>query len=316
MRSKNIVNYVFLAGLLVLILNDHVLKAVYGNWLTGKLSDFAGLLILPMILKFVFPLNTRKAIVGTIFFFIFWKTPLSQLTIDGFNSLDILTISRVVDYTDFVAFLILPLSVYVLDHTEKFAIKIHSQPLQKAAISFVFLLSILTFVATSVPDEPLAPSTSDSLDDCCVFGPTVANVGNGKIFIPSIFTPDGNGMNDYFQISADSNILRIDTFLVATFYGDTIFRKYNITEMTPENGFDGMVLDTVFAVKYIYTVVITSKDSIKRAFNGYVCSVPCDGPLGIPRPENIGNCGFSTQYDPVNGYNPGTNSGEALDCFE
>lgn len=31
-------------------LNDHVLKARYGNWLTGKLSDFAGLLVFPLLL--------------------------------------------------------------------------------------------------------------------------------------------------------------------------------------------------------------------------------------------------------------------------
>ena len=171
-------------------------------------------------------------------------------------------------------------------------------------------------MATSV-DEPINNITpSASLDDCCEYGPVVAQVGNGKIFIPSIFTPDGNGINDLFQISADANISRIDTFLVMTFYGDTIFNKNNITEIIPENGFDGQVLDTVFATKYLYTIVVTSVDEVKRGFSGNICCVPCDHPLGIPRPTNIGSCGFSTQYDPVNGYDPTIDSGETLDCFD
>ena len=41
---------VVLAAVLVLVVNDHILKAAYGNWLTGKLSDVAGLLLFPVLL--------------------------------------------------------------------------------------------------------------------------------------------------------------------------------------------------------------------------------------------------------------------------
>jgi hypothetical protein len=33
-----------------LILNDHVLKARYPGWVTGKLSDFAGMVVAPLVL--------------------------------------------------------------------------------------------------------------------------------------------------------------------------------------------------------------------------------------------------------------------------
>ena len=39
-----------LVGLAVLLLNDHVLKALAPGWLTGKLSDVAGLLFFPFLL--------------------------------------------------------------------------------------------------------------------------------------------------------------------------------------------------------------------------------------------------------------------------
>ncbi|MCP3097410.1 hypothetical protein LZ198_00830 [Myxococcus sp. K15C18031901] len=38
-------------AVLVLILNDHVLKARYASWWTGKLSDVAGLAMFPLVLQ-------------------------------------------------------------------------------------------------------------------------------------------------------------------------------------------------------------------------------------------------------------------------
>jgi hypothetical protein len=40
---------VALGGLVVLLLNDHVLKGLAPGWLTGKLSDVAGLLFFPFL---------------------------------------------------------------------------------------------------------------------------------------------------------------------------------------------------------------------------------------------------------------------------
>ena len=41
---------VALVALAVLVLNDHVLKAAYPGFLTGKLSDIAGVALLPLVL--------------------------------------------------------------------------------------------------------------------------------------------------------------------------------------------------------------------------------------------------------------------------
>lgn len=39
-----------LAAVVVLLVNDHVLKGLYGNAVTGKLSDLAGVFLLPLVL--------------------------------------------------------------------------------------------------------------------------------------------------------------------------------------------------------------------------------------------------------------------------
>mgnify|MGYP004029549793 CR=1 FL=1 len=58
--------------MLVLGLNDHFLKFVYPSFLTGKLSDFAGLVFFPLLLELLLP-SRRLAIGLTAIGFIFVK---------------------------------------------------------------------------------------------------------------------------------------------------------------------------------------------------------------------------------------------------
>src|SRR5262245_49551402 len=54
--------WVFSLG--VLLLNDHYLKGsgVLPGWLTGKLSDFAGLVVAPVLLAALFRVKTRRGV--------------------------------------------------------------------------------------------------------------------------------------------------------------------------------------------------------------------------------------------------------------
>lgn len=316
MNYKNLLNYAFCFGLVLLVLNDHFLKEAFGNWYTGKISDFAGVLILPMFIKFLFSTSTQKSIVSTIVLFTFWKSPFSQFMIDGFNSIGLFHINRIIDYTDLMAFMILPLSLFVLNNLEKFELKFRYPSTQKLATNLLLFCSIIAFVATSKDEdfEDLDPSAF--IADCCEANPVDAEVGAGKIYIPTIFTPDGNGLNDIFQISADSNILRIDTFLVTDqVTGNIVFNKMNITEITAENGFDGVVSDTIIATQYFYQIIVTSTDSVRQQFFGGICCLPCQEPLNIPTPASIGNCAYPIQYDVINGYDETIDAGEDLDCL-
>ena len=119
-RNKYLLcNWLFVVPLIILLLNDYYFKTFFHNWVTGKLSDFAGLLIFPMFLQFLFPrLNGRAALVTGVIF-VLWKSPVSEPFIDFYNSFSFFRIDRVVDYTDFVALLVLPFSHVVMQSAEK-----------------------------------------------------------------------------------------------------------------------------------------------------------------------------------------------------
>ena len=119
-RSKYFVlNYVFAVCLAILFINDHYLKFEYGNWFTGKLSDLVGIIMLPLLLAYLFPRLQHRAIFLAACLFLFWKSPFSQALIDLYNQYSIISISRVVDYTDLLVLAILPLPYYLITHIDR-----------------------------------------------------------------------------------------------------------------------------------------------------------------------------------------------------
>ncbi|WP_204345033.1 hypothetical protein [Psychroserpens algicola] len=113
-RRHLLLNYIFIGCLIVLVLNDHILKWEYSNWLTGKLSDFAGMLILPIIITYCNPKHLKFNLVLSAVLFMFWKSSLSTNAIALYNTYAFIKTSRVVDYTDYIALIMLPIAYYII----------------------------------------------------------------------------------------------------------------------------------------------------------------------------------------------------------
>lgn len=107
----------FLMALALLILNDHLLKALYPSFVTGKLSDFAGLFIFPLFITVVlsrWSASPRQVLlmhglVGVAF--AAWKLAPVEIVLEWLARLTSLPMpSRVKDATDLIALSMLPLS--------------------------------------------------------------------------------------------------------------------------------------------------------------------------------------------------------------
>lgn len=148
MRNKFLViNYIFILSVILLFINDHFLKLEYHNWLTGKLSDFLGMIIFPLFLAYLFPKLKTNTIPITIILFIFWKSPFSQSFINFYNEFAFIKITRVVDYTDLIAFLFLPIPYFFIKNEKKLnLIKINN-----INTSLIIVPSILIMLSTSPP---------------------------------------------------------------------------------------------------------------------------------------------------------------------
>jgi hypothetical protein len=142
-----LLNFVFVICVLVLCLNDHYLKFFYSNELTGKLSDAAGIILLPLLVAFVFPRVKLYAIWLSALVFAFWKSDYSQGLLDFYNSFSFIQTSRVVDYTDLYVLFFLPIPHFIIKRIDDLDwMKIH-----RVNPIVVLLPTIFILMSTSPP---------------------------------------------------------------------------------------------------------------------------------------------------------------------
>jgi hypothetical protein len=172
-RLPNLFDPSFLLALALLLLNDHLWKAAFHNTLTGKLSDFAGLYAFTWIgLALLSPRKTQTTVPATpslltrprtlwpIFaglFFIWWKSPLSQPAIDTWNTLGWINMGRTIDYTDWIALVMIPLAAVWFQRKMNTnaggpALEVPSA-IQKLAHWTILSIALFAFVATSGPTD-------------------------------------------------------------------------------------------------------------------------------------------------------------------
>lgn len=159
-KASLLLHPLFVFSLAVLLTNDFYWKPEYHNWLTGKLSDFAGLIVLPVFLRVVFPrISQITLFLFCSAFFLWWKSPLSQSFLDWLNASLHLPVQRVIDYSDWLALLVLPLAVQLGPKT----FPLHTI----AAYCLRCLLGAIAFFslcATSMPYRSLFMAHPDSKD--------------------------------------------------------------------------------------------------------------------------------------------------------
>lgn len=112
-KKESVLNPIFVFSLILLLLNDFLFKAMYHNFVTGKLSDFAGIIVFTLFLLVFFHKQKRAVYLFVILFFSFWKSPLSGNFIDFLNLNLNFSYTRIVDYSDlFCLLLLIPLYFY------------------------------------------------------------------------------------------------------------------------------------------------------------------------------------------------------------
>ncbi len=111
-RAAQLTSPEFTLSILLLLTNDFFLKAWLANGFTGKLSDFAGLFAFPFFSAALMPRRRVSIYLGTAVMFTFWKLPVSNGVIAGWNAVAPFPVGRVSDVSDLIALSILPLSYW------------------------------------------------------------------------------------------------------------------------------------------------------------------------------------------------------------
>ena len=142
-----LLNYVFIVSIILLFINDHFLKLHFHNWFTGKFSDFLGMIIFPLFLAYIFPRLRTFSVFVSFVLFIFWKSPFSEGFIDFYNQISPIAVARMVDYTDFIAFVFLVIPFLLI----KYDALLQPFKIRKISPALVLAPSVFVMMATSPP---------------------------------------------------------------------------------------------------------------------------------------------------------------------
>jgi hypothetical protein len=174
------------------------------------------------------------------------------------------------------------------------------------SLRIIAALSILiSGLSTCRNTEGVSPS------GCCGMPAFNQAVGNGHLYIPNIFTPDGDGINDELVWSA-TNLVYIRYIEIKDIYGKVVLYGKN----WPLNGlyWDGTIDQKVKKGLYLIKMVIVTDNGLSEEVEARVCNYPC-GQLKDHELIEKTSCQFGDQVDQNLVYQPFIPTAEPSYCF-
>lgn len=158
---RSLVHPLWLGALALLILNDHALKGsgLLPGWMTGKLSDFAGLLVAPAVLAALLRVSSRRGFLGAhvatgAVFSAIKLVPEAARAVEGVTALTPLPWRITVDPTDLLALPMLLVSYRVLGDAARRSEPVQGRAWTPIAQRLALMAGSLACVATSYhPDS-------------------------------------------------------------------------------------------------------------------------------------------------------------------
>lgn len=95
-----------------------------------------------------------------------------------------------------------------------------------------------------------------------------------KIYIPNAFSPNGDGVNDFFYILAGEGVEEIEELQIFQRFGDMVYQKQNFDPNDPSAAWDGMHRGKMLnPAVFVYKAIIRFKDGRSEEFTGDVTLV-------------------------------------------
>lgn len=179
-------------------------------------------------------------------------------------------------------------------------------------IAFLLLLNL----SNCVEPTDTTTTTNKVYESCCGVEPVEFTFGDAYMFVPNVFTPNGDGINDYFVPAVNDDVLAFDAYLIYTAVGDTLLFDRNgfSYQNIPSWAWDGNRKDgTPYIGPFKYEFVVFLKNNIIYTVKGSACRVACGPDASFFTGKTT--CFYPIQADTSGRLNKSFPSQE-LDCFK
>jgi len=177
---------------------------------------------------------------------------------------------------------------------------------------FFSLLLLQSCLAQTSPEVPVA----EEYKSCCGTEPVEFAFRNEKVYVPNVFTPNGDGVNDYFMPYVNKEVGGVWGFTVYSARGDTILfqREYFNYDREIENyAWNGLRKDgSRYKGLFKYKMRVDDKAAVKQIVEGSACAIVCDPDAKIFR--NKEGCFYPVQAGKEGDLDKNTENGESK-CF-
>lgn len=92
-----------------------------------------------------------------------------------------------------------------------------------------------------------------------------------RIYAPNVFSPNGDGINDFFTISGGTDLVQINDFKIFDRWGNQVFAKQELFLNNERAGWNGRIINQEAATGvYLYTANLVMNDGKERLFSGVI----------------------------------------------
>lgn len=90
-----------------------------------------------------------------------------------------------------------------------------------------------------------------------------------NVFIPNAFSPNGDGINDFFQLSTGQGVAEVNSFRIYDRWGTLLYIKENFLPNNVDDGWDGRFRGRSLSMNtYVYVAEVTFIDNETLVFKG------------------------------------------------
>ena len=95
-----------------------------------------------------------------------------------------------------------------------------------------------------------------------------------RVYIPNAFSPNGDGTNDIFHISASTEVERITKFSIFDRWGEIVFNADGTLPNDPRFGWDGELKNRrLNSAVFVYLIEVLFVDGERKVYSGDVTLV-------------------------------------------
>jgi hypothetical protein len=164
----------------------------------------------------------------------------------------------------------------------------------------ILSMAIVILMSCISSEEQPAPNPPNPYEGCCGVEPVEFRLGGDLIYIPNIFTPNGDATNDRFMPLFNKNTIALESMVIKASSEDNIILKSINEEETNSNPYWGwfgeVSQDSILRGKFLYEMTFRLKNTgEEKVIRGSGCSVRCYGNEKIVIAK-MNQCFFPMQY--------------------